>query len=94
MAEVLITGNTFPVKDQLKALGGKWDANAKGWRVPSEKAADARDIVAAVGQPSRTYSPAPKSQAAPRRDWQPCGYPGCSPSYCDECDGKGRRARW
>lgn len=34
-----------------------------------------------------------------RRDsWRPCGYPGCSPAYCDECDGVGYRAgrggRW
>jgi len=26
------------------------------------------------------------------RAWAPCGYPGCSSSYCDECDGKGRGA--
>ena len=28
----------------------------------------------------------------PRRGWAPCGYPGCSPDYCDECDGEGRWA--
>lgn len=27
-----------------------------------------------------------------RRRYVPCGYPGCSPSYCDECDGEGRLA--
>lgn len=27
-----------------------------------------------------------------RRGWRPCGYPGCSPQYCDECDGDGYRA--
>jgi len=42
---VLITGNTFPVKDQIKALGGRWDATAKGWRVPEDKAAQARKLV-------------------------------------------------
>lgn len=26
----------------------------------------------------------------PRRAWAPCGYPGCNPHYCDECDGAGR----
>ncbi len=26
-----------------------------------------------------------------RRNWQPCGYPGCNPNYCDECDGEGYR---
>jgi hypothetical protein len=23
--------------------------------------------------------------------WRPCGYPGCRPEYCDECDGEGYR---
>lgn len=48
----LITGNTFPVKDALKALGAKWDPEAKGWRVPDAKAAEARALVA--GAPAKT----------------------------------------
>ncbi len=30
---------------------------------------------------------------APRRShyWRPCGYPGCNPGHCDECDGEGYR---
>jgi hypothetical protein len=23
------------------------------------------------------------------RAWRPCGYPGCTRTYCDECDGQG-----
>lgn len=42
---VLITGNTYPVKDQLKALGGRWDGQAKGWRVPAGRADEARALV-------------------------------------------------
>ena len=42
---VLITGNTYPVKDALRAIGGRWDAKAKGWRVPTEKADEARRLV-------------------------------------------------
>jgi hypothetical protein len=42
---VLITGNTFPVKDAIKSLGGKWDNDAKGWRVPSAVASEARELV-------------------------------------------------
>jgi len=30
-----ITGNTYPVKDQLKALGGKWLVNSAPKTVPS-----------------------------------------------------------
>lgn len=41
---VLITGHTYPVRDQLKALGGRWDAAAKGWRVPAERASEARAL--------------------------------------------------
>ena len=43
---VLITGNTYPVKDALKALGGRWDAAEKGWRVPVANAGEARRLVA------------------------------------------------
>ena len=45
MTTVLITGNTYPVKDQIKALGGKWDPDQKGWLVPSEKADQAQALV-------------------------------------------------
>lgn len=41
----LITGNTYPVKDKLKALGGRWNAARKGWMVPDEKAAEAKQLV-------------------------------------------------
>jgi hypothetical protein len=52
---VLITGNTYPVRSQLKLLGGRWDAEARGWRVPQAKADEARRIVAsgADQQPTR-----------------------------------------
>ena len=42
---VLIQGDTYRVKEELKALGGVWDPVAKGWRVPTEYAAEARNIV-------------------------------------------------
>lgn len=42
---VLITGNTFPVKESLKALGGRWNAAAKGWDVPADKADEAKALV-------------------------------------------------
>lgn len=29
------TGNTYPARDEIKALGGRWDAKEKGWRVPA-----------------------------------------------------------
>jgi hypothetical protein len=42
---VIITGNTYPVKDQLKGLGGTWIPTLKGWRVPAEVEAHARQLV-------------------------------------------------
>jgi hypothetical protein len=29
--KLYITGNTYPVKDQLRAMGARWDADAKAW---------------------------------------------------------------
>lgn len=45
MTTALITGNTYPVKDSLRAMGGRWDAAAKGWRVPASRAAEAQALV-------------------------------------------------
>ncbi len=45
----LITGNTYPVKEQIKALGGRWNKAAKGWDVPTERAAEARELVNGAG---------------------------------------------
>lgn len=54
----LITGNTYPVKEKIKALGGTWNKAACGWNVPDEVADECRALVAG----------APVSQArAPRR---------------------------
>lgn len=59
--KIAITGNTYPVKDQLKALGATWDADRKAWMVPQDKAEMARQIVAqapakTVGA-TRSYTP-------------------------------------
>ena len=48
---VLIQGDTFRVKEDLKALGGRWDGDLRGWWVPKEHASDARNLVEnCVGQ--------------------------------------------
>lgn len=46
MAQVAITGNTYPVKDALKAIGARWDADRKCWTITDKKADEARKIVA------------------------------------------------
>ena len=45
--------------------------------------------------PARTAARAPESnerQHRRARKWWPCGYPGCNPNHCDECDGLGAGA--
>ena len=51
MAQVNITGNTYPVKDALKALGAKWSADSKCWTITDKKADEARKIVAGAPAP-------------------------------------------
>lgn len=43
---IAVTGNTYPVKDQIKALGGRWNADAKAWMVPEAKATAAQALIA------------------------------------------------
>jgi hypothetical protein len=52
----LITGNTYPVRAEMRALGGTWNKQAQGWNVPTQKADEARAIVAAAppSAPRRT----------------------------------------
>lgn len=50
----LVIGNTYPVKDKLRELGGTWDPRAKGWRVPNNKLEEAQVLVA--GAPKSTKS--------------------------------------
>lgn len=62
---VLITGNTYPVKDQIKDLGGRWDAIEKGWRVPESAAQKARSLVESAPKSS------PRASSGHGRNWDP-----------------------
>jgi hypothetical protein len=42
---VAIMGDTFSVKDKLKALGAKWDPTRKKWMISEDKAEEAKKIV-------------------------------------------------
>ena len=50
----LITGNTYPHRQALRAMGGRWNAIAQGWEVPTEIADRARAL---VGGDRRAYAP-------------------------------------
>src|ERR1019366_6830188 len=36
-----IIGHTYPVRDQLRDLGGRWSPDQKAWMVPADKAEQA-----------------------------------------------------
>lgn len=55
---VEITGNTYPVKDSIKALGGRWNGATKRWTVPAEQAAQAQAIVDGQVTPVTNAAPA------------------------------------
>lgn len=65
---VPIRGRTYPVKDAIKALGGRWDADARCWRVPESKEAEARALVAG---PPAVDDFAAREEYRPRRPRQP-----------------------
>lgn len=83
--DVLITGNTFPVKEELKKLGGRWDSTAQGWKVPAAKAEEARTLVAQAPVDS-FRSPNRKALSAGEL-WQECRKSGCETEpVCLNCE--------
>lgn len=51
--KVAIVGNTYPIRDALKSMGGTWDAKTKSWMVPAEKATEAQALLKTA--PPRTF---------------------------------------
>lgn len=50
-----IHGNTYAVREQIKALGGKWNPAAKCWMVPDDQANAARALVSGTrAAPTKT----------------------------------------
>lgn len=87
---VLITGNTFPVKDQIKALGGKWDAYAKGWLVPADKADEARALVGGAPAPA----PRPSYGGGYRGGYANCGNIAPGGRRCPQCGSRECAKAW
>lgn len=56
---IAITGNTYPVKDQIKAMGGRWNADQKAWMVPEDKADEAKALVAGGAKPAKSTATYP-----------------------------------
>ena len=61
-----VTGNTYPVKAELKRLGGTWNRTAQGWDFEDDTAAEqARAIVDAAG-PATPYTPRRRGRSGNR----------------------------
>jgi len=43
---VALSGNTYPVKEALKALGAQWDKEQRAWLIAASKAAHAQALIA------------------------------------------------
>lgn len=71
-----LSGNTFPVKEYIKAyLGGKWDSGNKAWTVDVAKV---NDLIERGGYISIDDSPAP----APKKSTYVSGWCNKCHSYC------------
>jgi hypothetical protein len=46
---LVVRGNTYPIKDQIKAIGGRWDANNKVWMIPEFRADYIEGLMKAKG---------------------------------------------
>lgn len=75
-----ITGNTYPVRDSIRAIGAHWDAARKAWW--TAKRADAEALVASLGKP-QAESEAADSQ--PKRE-----APGESATVAGRAEYKGK----
>jgi len=56
MATVLITGNTYPHRNALRNMGGRWNAQAKGWEVPEDRATEAQALVGTFGKNAKRHA--------------------------------------
>ena len=80
---VKLTGNTYPVRDQIRALGGRWSARDKCWMVPSYNYAEAMKLI-----PSSTTQGG-GTRTAMRRGPRVCKDCGCKINYgvyCGKCE--------
>lgn len=83
---VAITGNTYPVREQLAALGGRWNPTTKAWMVPAARAAEAQALVKTAPVSVRP------SYGSSSRPMVTCGY--CGGRYqrgglCPRCGDEG-----
>lgn len=91
-----ISGNTYPVRDALKSMGGRWNAASKCWEVPDSCAEVARKLVerATAGQsgtPAGTPGKCSKCGAACKPPYTLCWDCKPAPRQCTVCGVKADR---
>jgi hypothetical protein len=78
LGKTKIVGNTFKVKDQLRAMGGVWSASDKAWYVPNDKAEEAQKLAGSGPVQARSrYTP---------RTCKDCGCKINYGVYCGKCE--------
>ena len=78
----MITGNTYPVRDKLAAMGGRWVPALKGWNVPESRADEARALVASTPAVSKRGT----TTARQPRTCKDCGCRINYGVYCGKCE--------
>lgn len=58
-SRIYIVGNTYPIKDRIKAIGGHWDTDRKQWWVGTAKSAEVESLIANAPAVQDTYVPQP-----------------------------------
>lgn len=86
---VPVSGNTYPVRDRLRDLGGRWDAASKTWLIPASRIDLANQAVSsATSAPRRVSRRLPDGTWAAKhgRCWE-CGHVGLinSDGECGRC---------
>lgn len=54
---IYLLGDTYGMKDQIKAMGGHWDADRRAWWVGTKKEAEARQLAEGGAGPPTKQNP-------------------------------------
>jgi hypothetical protein len=76
--QVAITGDTYPLRAQLKAMGAVWDNAARVWKIAPERAAQAQALVDQRPADQRAAAETPFPAARPST---PSAYEGAAAPY-------------
>ncbi len=66
-----LSGNTYPIRKQLKSLGGEFNSAAKAWMLPADRIAEARKLLDnGRGEPGSQRGEKTTSRVNPEFDLQ------------------------